>query len=75
MTFTTCRHCHAAIRWCITEKHKRQALNVDPDPDGNVIVTHLDFYSMEHCRTLKKDEEYAGPRYMPHAATCTRKDS
>ena len=35
---TTCRSCHAAIRWAVTPAGRRIPLDADPVPSGNVTL-------------------------------------
>lgn len=70
MHTSRCRRCRRLIRWAITEAGNRQALDPDRNDAGNVVVTRLDFYGNEYCRTLHKGEETTLLRLMPHAASC-----
>ncbi|MFE7236123.1 hypothetical protein ACFVAF_37025 [Streptomyces sp. NPDC057596] len=62
----TCDGCFAPIRWAITVNGKRQAVNADPDPAGN-LAAHTDGTGTLKVRVLSA-EWHA----MPHAATCSR---
>ncbi|WP_330339369.1 hypothetical protein [Streptomyces sp. NBC_00557] len=69
-----CDGCLARIRWAITVNGRRQAVNADPDPKGNLAAR------TDHTGTLKvrvltaeRDRLEGGEwQAMPHAATCTR---
>ncbi|MER6531184.1 hypothetical protein [Streptomyces sp. NPDC001508] len=71
-----CADCHTArIRWAITVNGRRQAVNADPDPTGNLAAR------TDHTGTLKvrvltaeRDRLEGGEwQAMPHAATCTNR--
>ena len=60
--------CHARICWTVTEDGKRQPVDVDPNPSGNLVVEKVARYSYRsHVETLL---DPAGDRYVPHHATC-----
>jgi hypothetical protein len=61
---SVCRSCGAEIRWSITETGKRIPLDPDPSPTGNI---RLDFTT---AHVLRADDDYQGPRYVSHFATC-----
>ena len=70
----TCRGCLARIRWAITVNGKRQAVNADPDPTGNLAV-YRDGTGTLRARVLTAERDrLEGTEWqaMPHAATCTR---
>jgi hypothetical protein len=70
----TCRGCFARIRWAITVNGRRQAINADPDPGGNLAVfrDHTDTLKARVLTRERPQLEGAEWRAMPHAATCTR---
>lgn len=68
-----CTSCLQAIRWAITVAGRRQAVNAEPNPAGN-IAAYRDGVGTLRARTLTTDRpnvESYERRYMPHAATCT----
>ena len=67
----TCQHCHQPVRWTITAARKRQALNPEPDNEGNVVA-YRDGLGTWRSRVPSADLPQASHerRYMPHAATC-----
>jgi len=69
---STCSRCKQAIRWSITEAGKRQPLNPEPDPTGNVVA-RLGAGAVWHSRVPTADLPRAAfeRRFKPHAATCT----
>ncbi|MFJ2717454.1 hypothetical protein [Streptomyces sp. NPDC087437] len=70
----TCDGCLSRIRWTITVNGKRQAINADPDPAGNLAV-YRDGTGTLKARVLTGDRNrLEGNEWqaMPHAATCSR---
>lgn len=68
-----CRSCQQRVLWTFTERGRRQAVNPDPDPTGNLAV-YTDGIGRLRSRGLTADRptlEGAEWRAMPHAATCT----
>ncbi|MYS44080.1 hypothetical protein GTY23_23175 [Streptomyces sp. SID5998] len=68
-----CPSCFARIRWAITARGRRQAVNADPDPKGN-LAAHVDHTGTLKVRVLTAERptlEHAEWQAMPHAATCT----
>ncbi|EYT83991.1 hypothetical protein CF54_04140 [Streptomyces sp. Tu 6176] len=68
-----CRSCYGRIRWAITVNGKRQAINADTDPAGN-LAAHTDHTGTLKARALTAERptlEHAEWQAMPHAATCT----
>ncbi|MEV0441853.1 hypothetical protein AB0I84_06080 [Streptomyces spectabilis] len=73
-TADTCPTCLAAIRWAITVHGKRQPVNADPDPQGN-LAAYTDGTGTLRVRVLTAERdrlEGAEWQAMPHAATCPR---
>ncbi|MCX4622826.1 hypothetical protein ACF09G_12945 [Streptomyces albogriseolus] len=69
-----CDGCHQRIRWAITVHGRRQAINADPDPKGN-LAAHTDHTGTLKVRVLTKERpslEHAEWQAMPHAATGCR---
>lgn len=72
-TAATCSLCLALIRWAITAKGKRQAVNAAPDSAGN-LACYTDGTGTLKARVLTRDRDrLEGNEWqaMPHAATCT----
>lgn len=68
-----CSSCGQGIRWTITAAGRRQAVDADPNPAGN-IAAYRDGVGTYRSRGLTVDRpnvETYERRYMPHAATCT----
>lgn len=68
-----CDTCLARIKWAITVNGRRQAVNADPDTDGNLAV-YRDGTGTLRARVLTKERDrLEGTEWqaMPHAATCT----
>ncbi|MFD6024529.1 hypothetical protein [Streptomyces griseoluteus] len=71
-TVVACDGCHARIRWAITERGRRQAVNADADQAGN-LAARTDHTGTLRVRVLcgERDRLEGGEwRAMPHAATC-----
>ncbi|MFJ2731434.1 hypothetical protein [Streptomyces sp. NPDC087317] len=69
-----CGGCNSRIRWAITVNGKRQAINADPDREGN-LAAHTDGTGTLKVRVLTAERptlEHAEWRAMPHAATGCR---
>jgi len=67
-----CDGCLEPIRWAITVNGRRQAVNADPDPKGN-LAAHRDGTGTLKVRVLSAERptlEHAEWQAMPHAATC-----
>lgn len=70
-----CTSCERPIYWAITENAKRQPIDAEPDPAGNLAV-YRDALGVLRSRVLG-DGEQPEPwekRAMPHHATCTHAD-
>jgi hypothetical protein len=72
-TRTDCPTCGDRVIWAITAKGKRQALNYEPDPAGNVAAAH-EASGAWRARSSPPGEPLRAPekRYMPHWATSPR---
>lgn len=68
MSARPCKRCGAMIRFVATPAGRRLPLNLDPDPNGNVVMER------GMARVLTADAvagRYAtATRWMPHQATC-----
>ncbi|MGW3110527.1 hypothetical protein [Streptomyces sp. NPDC001091] len=67
-----CEDCHARIRWAITARGRRQAVNADTDQEGN-LAARTDGTGTLRVRVLggERDRLEGGEwQAMPHAATC-----
>ncbi len=67
-----CEGCLERIRWAITVNGRRQAVNADPDPKGN-LAAHTDGTGTLKVRVFSTERptlEHAEWQAMPHAATC-----
>ncbi|MFF9279556.1 hypothetical protein [Streptomyces griseosporeus] len=67
-----CDGCLARIRWAITAHGKRQAINADPDEEGN-LAAYTDHTGTLRVRVLTTERdrlEGAEWQAMPHVATC-----
>ncbi len=62
---STCKSCGARITWLTTAAGKAMLVDEDPVPYGNIVVV-----DGTRCRVLERGEEYDGPRYVTHFATC-----
>lgn len=69
----TCRLCGKPIRWTRTEAGRRQAVNPEPDPEGNTAA-YLDGISIWRSRvpTTELPITMYERLFMPHVATCLR---
>ncbi len=67
-----CRDCGQPVRWSQTEAGRRQALNPEPDEDGNTVA-RLGALAQWYSRVPTPDRPQAAfeRRFMPHAATCS----
>lgn len=66
-----CRDCQQTIRFVVTPGRRRMPLNIDPDPNGNVVMID----GMARVLTADQLAQRGLPaqRWMPHAATCERR--
>lgn len=64
-----CRSCGAPILWALTPKGLRMPLDVEPHPEGNVLLV-----GDGECRPLTAAEVTSGAhpeqRHRAHFATC-----
>lgn len=67
---STCKRCHARVRWEKTENGRPIPLDVVPNPKGNVVLREKTATDTRAC-VLRKGEETNETRYMPHVATCS----
>ena len=71
---STCRSCHAPIRWGKTDNGKAIPLDAEPATEGNVILTTAGAAHVLAGANLEAARHpTAGERpelYMPHHATC-----
>lgn len=83
----TCRGCNAKIVWAVTEHGKSMPVDAEPDDDGNVIflagrrgvgphgpVPLVKVLPADGQLELVEDASIDGRRYMPHFATCPKRD-
>ena len=63
-----CRSCGAPITWAITDQGRRIPLDAKPNPAGNIRL------DLTHAHILTKSDNYNGPRYTSHFATCPNAD-
>ncbi|MFE6379207.1 hypothetical protein [Streptomyces roseolus] len=71
-TTVPCLSCGTPVRWAVTAAGRRQAVNPDPDPSGNLGV-YTDGTGRLRVRVLTTERptlEHAEWQAMPHAATC-----
>jgi hypothetical protein len=66
--------CGALIRWLFTENGRRMPLDVDPHPDGTVVLVQVDGKTLARVLTGAQlpAQETA---YRPHWATCPASDA
>ncbi|MEU9400590.1 hypothetical protein [Streptomyces sp. NPDC048242] len=67
-----CDTCSARIRWAMTARGRRQPVNADPDPDGN-LAARTDHLGVLRVRVLAGERarlEGGEWQAMPHVATC-----
>jgi hypothetical protein len=65
-----CRSCGAQMFWVTMASGARNCLDLEPVPEGNVVITTVIPDGTRLARTLKKDEPYEGPRFQSHFASC-----
>jgi hypothetical protein len=68
-----CQHCGNAVLRAFTAAGKRQLLNPEPDPAGNVAA-HQDGTGAWRARVPNAERPLDGWEhiYMPHPATCEK---
>lgn len=70
-----CTLCDATVEYVITEaRGRRMALDVDADPGGNVVLVDTPAGPRARVFGRRVEPNVAGPRRMPHVATCPRRD-
>lgn len=68
----SCPSCSGRIRWTTTATGRRQAVNAEPNPAGNLAV-YRDGVGTLRSRGLTRERpnpEAYEQLYMPHVATC-----
>ena len=75
-----CRSCYSDVIWTITERGERMPVNIDPEPNGNLILSNRAGRTNAPSAIYvgKPDpealfDEYEGQRYISHFATCPQK--
>lgn len=63
-----CRDCGALLAWVRTPAGKRMPVDLEPNPDGNVVIRED---GLAHVLSEKAARAVGGVRYMPHFATCS----
>jgi hypothetical protein len=63
----TCSACGAALLWTVGVNGKRQPLNAEPRPDGNIWISRD---GRAHYRSLANPIPEGADRYTSHFATC-----
>jgi hypothetical protein len=63
------RGCGASFAWAITVKGKRQPIDPEPRPDGNLALAR-DSEGVLHSYLLGPGDVPKGDRYVTHFATC-----
>lgn len=72
----SCRSCGAPIRWTKTPQGRSMPLDIDPHPDGNVLVRAGDGTSDAIATVLPKDAverlraEGRTPLFRAHFSSC-----
>lgn len=61
------KNCKALIVWTLSEKGVRQPVDLEPNPQGNLVLTVRGTVLLSHVAGLF---DPPGVRYMPHHATC-----
>lgn len=75
----TCRSCRAPIRWAVTTAGRRMPLDLEPVPDGNVVIEG-EKDGVPVVRVLHRDEQPAlfeadqPERFTSHFASCPDAD-
>lgn len=72
MAPSTCRLCRRPLILALTARGRRQPLDAQPNPDGNVLA-YQDDRQIWHARSMRVDGIPQRPWediYMPHFATC-----
>jgi hypothetical protein len=62
-----CHDCGTLIAWVRTVADKRMPIDLEPNPDGNVVI---DDHGVAYVLSPKGAHAAGGTRYMPHFATC-----
>lgn len=65
-----CRSCQAPIRWAVTEAGKRIPVDVEPTPDGNMLLSLDDPPVAAVVRPGELQLVDDGQRFVSHFATC-----
>jgi hypothetical protein len=63
----TCSACGAPLLWAVGANGKRQPLNAEPRPDGNIW---LDGEGLAHYRSRATPIPEGASRYTSHFANC-----
>lgn len=64
-----CRSCDARIRWAKTATGKNMPIDLDPHPDGNLVI--VDGIATVYANPLGAAQAHPdAPRYVSHWQTC-----
>lgn len=68
MTRERCRSCNAEIVWARTSKARWMPVDVEPSPDGNVVLS--DVGGQVHAAVTSGAQLGLEPLHKAHFATC-----
>lgn len=73
---TTCRSCHAPVRWVLTAHGKRMPIDPEPVSDGNVWIDHYEAGTPVVEVALSGDgvPAAAAERFQSHFVSCPQRD-
>jgi hypothetical protein len=65
-----CRSCGAPILWARTEKGKKEPIDLEPNPKGNIILREREGSEARAIHGVPDEVWPDEPRHTSHFATC-----
>ncbi len=70
VTIAHCRSCGAEIKWTVMLGGKKNPVDIDPVPNGNLILFENNGLSEVIAVSFDPEKHAGKPRYVSHFATC-----
>lgn len=73
-----CRFCGSSVVWAVTDSGRRMPIDRMPAVDGGWVLFYFEEEEPEPVQRVtwaRSLEEYSGPRWLAHWATCPERDA